>query len=379
MGTQAAPVHISALEQVLLLALELAAVRWRVVFCDLRTGKRRAITLPAWDRSGFVEQLRRAKQQLGLAGQVRVICCQEAGRDGFSVHHFLESLGLESLVIDAASVSVPRHQRRAKTDRLDAEGLMDRLVQYVTGAQQRVWRVVVVPSQEDEERRQLHRAREVLLADRKRIVCRMRSLLALVGVRLSSGKPLREIGALTCWDGSPLPTQLRLRLEDESERLALVQQQLRRLQARREQMVKQDTGMQMQLVRLLMRLQAVGMETAWYLVMECFGYRRFNNRRQVGAYPGLTPTPYDSGQSRREQGIGKAGNHRLRWILVELAWSWLRRQPASALSRWFRERFGGPGKRHRRVGIVALARKLQVALWQYVEHGIVPEGALLKS
>lgn len=377
MSTQAAPVHVSALEQVLLLALELAASRWRVVFCNLRTGKRRAITLPAWDRSGFGEQLRRAKQQLGLAGEVRVICCQEAGRDGFSVHRFLESLGVESLVIDAASVSVPRHQRRAKTDRLDAEGLMDRLVQYVTGTQ-RVWRVVVVPSPEDEERRQLHRGREVLLADRKRIICRMRSLLALVGVRLSSVRQLGEVGALTCWDGLPLPEQLRLRLEDEWERLALVQQQLRRLQSRREQMVQQGTSAQMELVRLLMKLQAVGMESAWYLVMECFGYRRFGNRRQVSAYPGLTPTPYDSGQSRREQGIGKAGNCRLRWILVELAWSWLRRQPDSALSCWFRQRFGA-GKRHRRVGIVALARKLQVALWQYVEHGIVPEGAVLKS
>ncbi len=204
---------------------------------------------------------------------------------------------------------------------------MDRLVQYVTGTQQRIWRVVVVPSREDEERRQLHRSREVLQADARRLVCRIRSLLALEGVRLTSRKQLREASELTCWDGSPLPEQLRLRLADELERLVLVQQQLRRLQARREQMIQQGTGLQLELVRLLMKLQAVGTESAWYLVMECFGYRRFRNRRQVSAYPGLTPTPYDSGQSRREQGICKAGNHRLRWILVELAWSWQRREP----------------------------------------------------
>jgi transposase len=379
MRTRAARIELSATEQVLLVSLELSSSTWKLVFGNRLSGERRRVDVKAWDQAGFAAQLSRARRKLGLPEGCRVISCQEAGRDGFAVHRFLLGVGIESLVIDAASVSVPRKQRRAKTDRLDADKLMDHLSHYC-GGDWSVWRVLYVPSEESEDRRRLHRELEVLKAERTRIRCRIQSMLATVGIRCRIGKDWDETrGQLRQWDGSALKPGLLLSLGLESKRLQHVEGSIRELKTERQRLVTQGQEPDLRMVQALAMLRALGEETSWYLVMECFGFRRFDNQRQVGACAGLAPTPYDSGQSRREQGIGKDGNRRLRWILIELAWGWLRLQPDSALSRWFRQRFGGDGKRHRRVGIVALARKLLVALWRYVDQGIVPEGAVLKA
>lgn len=378
MRRRAARIEISASEQILLMSVELSASVWRLVLSN-RQGERRRVEVKAWDQSGLVAQVRRSKRKLGLLDGARVIACQEAGRDGFSVHRFLLGVGIESLVIDAASLKVDRKRRRAKTDRLDAEKLMDELVHYCAG-DLGVWRVLYVPSEESEDRRRLHRELEVLKAERTRIRCRIQSMLATVGLRGRIGKDFEQtLEQLRQWDGSPLKAGLMLALQTEIKRLRHVEGSIGELKAARQKLVKEGSALDLQKVRALALLRSVGEEISWYLVMECFGFRRFDNPRQVGACGGLAPTPYDSGQSRREQGIGKDGNRRLRWILIEAAWGWLRLQPNSALSRWFRERYGGTGKRSRRVGIVALARKLFVALWRYLEQGIVPEGAVLKA
>lgn len=378
MRTRAARIEISASEQVLLMALELSASVWRVVFRN-RQGSQRQVEVKAWEQTELTDHVSRAKRKLGLPESARTISCQEAGRDGFSVHRLLLALGIESLVIDAASLRVDRKQRRAKTDRLDAGRLMDELVHYCAG-QLGVWRVLYVPSEEAEDRRRLHRELEVLKVERTRIRCRSQSLLATVGIRCRVGKDFEQtLEQLRQWDGSPLRSGLLLALRTEVRRLRHVEASIRELKAERQKLVKKGLTPDLQKVRTLALLRSLGEESSWYLVMECFGFRRFDNAKQVGACSGLAPTPYDSGQSRREQGIGKDGNRRLRWILIEAAWGWLRLQPDSALSRWFHERYGGGSKRHRRVGIVALARKLFVALWRYVEQGIVPEGALLKA
>jgi transposase len=378
MRTRVALGEPSALESILMVALELSARVWKVVFCDWSSGRRLRVDVQAWDRLSFEQQLARAKQRFGLDSGVRVISCQEAGRDGFSIHHYLESLGVESLVVDAASMSVNRKQRRAKTDRLDAESLMEHLVDHVRG-KRGVWRVLHVPDEQAEDRRHLHREMEALKSERTRVRNRLHSFLALHGLRMRVGPKLAEqLAELRRWDGSELPVGVKSRMQRLCERLVQIERQLRQIDAERELLIKSSVAKDIELVRRLLALRSLGKECSWYLAMECFAYRHFTNGKQVGAYPGLTPTPYASGQSRREQGIGKDGNQRLRWVMIELAWLWQRWQPDSALTIWFRERFGA-GKRHRRIGIVALARKLIVALWRYVEHGIVPAGAVLKA
>lgn len=377
MRTRAARVELSALESVLLLALELSRSTWKVVFSNRLTGARRRVDVKAWDQSAFIEQVRRAKQRLGLSPTVRVISCQEAGRDGFSVHRFLLSAGIESLVVDAASLSVSRKRRQAKTDRLDAEKLMDHLLRYL-GGEHSAWRVLHVPDEDAEDRRHLQRHLEALRRERLRIRCRILSLLATVGIRCRLSKRWGEhLDCLRQWNGAELPPTLQLRLEQDWQRLQLVESSIAELKARRRQLLASGTAQDLEIVRALQQLGAIGVEGAWWITTECLGHRSFQNQRQVGACAGLAPTPYASGDSSREQGIGKDGNHRLRWVLIELAWSWLRYQPDSAIARWYRERFGS-GKRNRRVGIVAVARKLLIALWRYIEHGIVPAGATLK-
>lgn len=377
MRTRAARVQLSAVEQILLVALELSRSTWKVLFTDRLSGQRRAVDVKAWDQEAFGEQLQRAKQRFGLPATVRVISCQEAGRDGFSVHRFLRSLGVESLVADAASLSVSRKRRQAKTDRLDAQKLMDHLLRYLAG-EHGAWRVLHVPDEEAEDRRHLQRHLETLRRERLRLRCRIYSLLATAGMRCRLTKQWGEqIDQLRQWNGELIAPTLRMRLEQDWKRLQLVESSIAELKALRRQLLASGKARDLDIVRLLQQLAAIGVEGAWWITTECLGYRHFQNQRQVGACAGLTPTPYASGDSHREQGIGKDGNHRLRWVLIELAWSWLRYQPKSAIARWYRERFGS-GKRNRRVGIVAVARKLLIALWRYVEHGIVPEGATLK-
>lgn len=379
MRTRAAlEVECTGVEEILFVSLELSASRWKLAMTVDWSTPVRVVSLAAGDLKALGEHLRRGRERFGLSESARVVSCYEAGRDGFWLHRYLLSCGIDNVVVDPSSLEVDRRRRRAKTDRLDAVKLLRNLLRWHRG--EKVWRVVRVPSVEAEDRRHLHRQLEVLKADRTRVTNRIKSLLATQGVRLAVGRGM--VGSLEqvrLWDGSPLPEGLRQRLEMEMSRWQALNEQIGDLKQKRRKLLKESQEPAIAQSRRLAALRAIGEEGSWLLVMECFGYRQFTNRRQVGAYPGLVPTPYDSGACSREQGISKAGNARLRAMLIELSWSWLRYQPDSELSRWFRERFGAGGKRSRRIGIVALARRLIIALWRYLETGVVPQGAVLKS
>lgn len=377
--THVAPVQSSG-DQALSVALELSAKTWKLALGVGRGHRPRRKDVGAGDRESLVREIETAKKRFGLPATAPVITCYEAGRDGFWVHRLLTSLGYRSLVIDASSTQVDRRRRRAKTDRLDAEMLLDHLLRYVAGAR-KVFRVLHVPSREAEDARHVQRQLEVLRRDRARITSRVRSLLATQGAFRAlkvNRKLLMELDKLQLWDGSQLMPGLLARLKAELQRWAEHSDRIQTLMAHRRQLQAAGAFGSQEAIRL-QRLKALAEESGWSFSVECFAYRKFTNGRQVGSYMGLTPTPYDSGESRREQGIDKAGNERLRWRGIEMGWLWLRYQPDSDLSRWYRRRFGEGSSRHRRIGIVALARKLVVALWRYLEHGVVPAGATLKA
>jgi transposase len=283
-------------------------------------------------------------------------------------------------VVDSASIEVNRRQRRAKSDGLDAGKLLNLLLRY-HGGEKKVWSVVRVPSVGDEDARQLHRELEELKDERTEHVNRIKGLLASQGLTAPEvNKQFADwLGKARLWDGSAVPAELQRRLLRELERWHLLGQQIKTLEDERRQRIRQDETPHVDKVRCLLDLWGIGFNGAWLLVYELFAWRRFANRKQVGACVGLTPTPYQSGDSRREQGISKAGNRRLRRLMVELAWCWLRWQPDSDLSRWYARRFGAGNGRSRKIGVVALARKLLIALWKYVEHGEIPAGARLAS
>lgn len=305
--------------------------------------------------------------------------CYEAGREGFWLHRWLEAEGIDNRVVDASSIEVSRRLRRAKTDRMDATRLMVLLVRFWCG-ERRVWSVVRVPSVEEEDRRHLHRELLTMKRDRTRLANRIQGLLANQGLRVDWRKPLtRQLDAVRSWDGSSLPPGLRARLDQEQERLELLNRQIEALETTRRERIRAERATPaVGKVSQLLTLQGVGSNSAWLYVMEFFGWRQFRNRREVGALAGLTPTPYQSGDSHREQGIAKAGNRHVRAMAIEIAWGWLRFQPESALTRWYETRFDHGSSRVRRIGIVALARKLLIALWRFLETGVVPEGAALK-
>ena len=368
----------NAVEGKLYMAMELSDKCWKLVFSD-GGEKRRHETMEAGHRMELVEAIRKAKEKFDLSSEAKVVSCYEAGRDGFWLHRYLVTLGVENQVVDSSSIETNRRKRRAKTDRIDGVKLLTMLIRY-WGGERGLWSVVRVPSVEDEEGRRLHRELASLNKERTRHRNRIRGLLVAQGLRLEpKGDFLQRLEALTLWDGAPLPLELKGELEREYQRLSLVEAQRRALEQTRKSRLRQADTASVQRVVQLMGLRAIGPNCAWLLVMEFFAWRGFRNRRQLGACAGLTGTPYDSGGSKRDQGISKAGNRRVRAMMIEIAWLWLRYQPNSKLSRWFRERFAGGGARMRRVGIVALARRLLVALWRYLEDGMLPEGAELKA
>ena len=240
--------------------------------------------------------------------------------------------------------------------------------------------MVRVPNGEDEDRRQLHRELEVLKEERKQHRVRIQSLLFTQGIDMSVGRDfLKKLEPLRCWNQEAIPAQLKRRMEDEYHRLQLVEAQIREVQKTRAEQVKvAENDAVIEKVRKLQGLVSIGLGSSWVFVMELFGWRSFQNRREVAGAIGLTPTPYNSGDSVREQGISRAGNRRVRKLAIEIAWCWLRLQPDSKLSRWYRQRFGGGGARMRRIGIVAMARRLMIDLWRYLESGTVPEGAIVR-
>jgi transposase len=286
-------------------------------------------------------------------------------------------MGYTVWVIDSASIEVSRRRRNAKSDGIDADKLVE-LMQRKALGEQRALRIVRVPDGEVEDQRQLPREREVILMERRRVLNQIGSQLFTQGYR----EVPESSRGLKAWLMQPraIGPYLRERLERDIERLALLEAQWRVIEKRLAEQVQQEQAHRIAgVAKALMQLSGIGLIGAWVLASELYGWREFRNRREVGAVLGLTPTPYSSGADQREQGISKAGNRRARSLLVELSWLWLRYQPESALSQWFMRRFSGGGKRLRRIGIVALARRLGVALWHYAAHGVVPEGAVLKA
>jgi transposase len=374
MDTMLIPQAKQATDRRLFIAFELAQRHWRLAFTD-GEGRPRLVTLEAGDRVAVRTAMAKARTHFGLDEATAVVSCYEAGRDGFWLHRWLLECGIENLVVDSGSIEVNRRQRRAKTDRLDALKLLSMLMRYV-GGERRVWTVLHVPTAEQEDARRPHRERERLERERLAHSNRIRGLLMLHNIRVKTiGGPKwrQRLEALR----AHLPAQLWAEIGRENDRLTLLLEQIRRLEAERAQSVAQADPAQEKTAKLV-KLVSIGPTSAWVLAREVF-WRTLRNRREVANCAGLAPTPYASGESAHEQGISKAGNRRVRVLTVQLAWCWLRYQPHSALAQWFNARFADGGSRIRRIGIVALARRLLIALWRYVEYGVIPAGATLKT
>jgi transposase len=366
----------AAATPVLYLAFELSWNSWKLAFTVGMGQKPRLRTIPARDTAAPLLEIKKAKARFGLPEQAPVVSCYEAGRDGFWLHRFLAHHGVDNRVVDSASIEVNRRQRRAKSDRLDVVKLVEMLIRWHNG-ETKVWSTVRVPTVEDEDRRQRHRELIELKAQRTEHSNRIKGLLASLGLDIVVNAKLPErLEALRQWDGAALPSGVKERILREFQRWQQVDAQVRERENCRRRAVRDDAEPEVEKVRRLLDLKGIGPVGAWILVREIFGWRQIKNRRELAALVGLTPTPYGSGDSQREQGISQAGNRRVRWVMIELAWGWLRYQPESALSRWDERRFGSGNARARKVGIVALARKLLVALWKYLEKDEMPEGAV---
>jgi transposase len=361
---------------VLYLAFELGWNEWKLAFATGPADSPRLKSIAGRDTAALLREIAKAKKRFGLADDACVHSCYEAGRDGFWLHRFLESHGIHNEVVDSSSIEVKRRRRRRKTDRLDAGKLVSMLIRWQQG-ERNVWSVVQVPSVADEDRRQLHRDLLELKAERTQHTNRIKALLAGCGLAAPAvdAQFPERLAKLRTWDGQPVPAELQQRLVREHERWQLVDRQIKDLTNERARRIRTAKDQSVDKVRRLLRLRGIGANSAWLYVMEFFGWRRIRNRKQLAALAGLTPTPHQSGDSDHEQGISKAGNRRLRTMAVEIAWCWLQYQPASALSQWYQKRFAKGSSRQRRIGIVALARKLLVALWRYLESGEVPAGA----
>jgi transposase len=314
-----------------------------------------------------------------MSTETQVFSCYEAGRDGFWIHRSLTDNGIDNKVIDSSSIQVDRRKRKAKTDSLDVKSLVDLLVRYF-GGEQRAFRVCRVPSVGEEDERRLHRERKRLIKERGSHTNRIGSLLIAHGIRIEINKHfLEKLAKAQSPAGYDLPEDLKAELEREYARYVQVDQQIKHLEKAQKERVKEAKTKSLEMISELMRFNGIGPQTSWILVMEFLGWREFKNRRQLGSCAGLAPTPYASGDMNREQGISKAGNVWVRSQMVEISWLWLRYQPGSGLAQWFERRYGGGSPRMRRIGIVALARKLLIALWRYVTQGVIPEGALLAA
>jgi transposase len=404
-ATRSDPATPIGMGATLFAAVELSLSSWVVVASAPGTDKTSKHGLPACDGPGLVALLRRLRERAErrCGRPVAVVVMQEAGRDGFWVHRLLEAHGIRSLVVDPSSIAVNRRSRRAKTDRIDAEAMLRTLMAWARGERQ-VCSMVRPPSREAEDARRLGREREALLAERIRHANRIKGLLATQGV-FDFEPTLRNrrarLAELRTPEGAALPPRLLAEIGRQVDRLELAMQQLAAVEAERdaafasERVVSPAAGKAGTRASgegdapaealpgdegpgaRLLRLHGVGPETASVLAGEAF-FRDFRNRREVASYAGLAPSPWQSGGIDREQGISKSGNARIRKTMGQLAWLWLRNQPDSALSTWYRERVRDGRGRVKRIAITALARKLLVALWRFVTHGLVPTGAVLK-
>jgi transposase len=383
-----APTAARSDDRTLFAALELSRKSWLVATNAPGEEKVSKRTLAAGDGRALLDLLAglREKAERRIGKPVKVVVIQEAGLDGFWLHRLLEANGLESRVVDPASIAVDRRKRRCKTDALDVDALLRTLMAWARG-ERRVCSMVRPPSPEDEDHRRLSREREALVKERIQHTNRIKGLLAAQGI--TDFEPLRpghraRLDGLTTGDGRPLPPRLTAEIRRQLARLEAVITDLKAVEAGRDALLADDTaavstaGGTPPAAAALSRLKGLGPEFVSILCLELL-FRSFNNRREVAAYAGLTPSPFKSGGIDREQGISKSGNPRLRKMMIQLAWMWIRYQPGSAISRWFAEFAGTKRGRIRRIGIVAVARKLLVALWRFATQGVVPDGAALKS
>lgn len=364
-------------ETVLYMAMELSNSSWKLGFSNGQRIRRKSIE--ARDRVRLTEEVQLAKQKLGLQPDTRVKVCYEAGRDGHWIYRWLSSEGFKVFEIDSSSIETARGRKHVKTDRIDVEKLLDLLIRYCLGFR-KAFRIVRVPSEEAEAEQRLHREDEYLVRQRARVTNRLKGLLVNQGIVEFSLKRGFEdwLETVQRWDGSGLSDALKTEIRRLYVQYQLLESQIAEIAQAYQQELLNDTAVAHKR-RQLEQLRSIGPKTSRVLSAEVFSWRVFNNGKQVGGMAGLTPTPSRSGDVNKEQGISKAGNRRVRRVMIELAWFWLKWQPGSHLSQWFNRRFARGGKRMRRVGIVALARKLLIALWRYVEFGVLPEGAVLKT
>jgi transposase len=365
-------------------SLELSRSTWVITSLSPGGGEKMSKhAVPSGDIPALLARLSQLKEKArARTGQVfPIIVIQEAGLDGFWIHRVLQQEGIESYVVDPASIATSRRRRRAKTDKIDGEALVRALLAYKRG-EPRVCAMVQAPTPHEEDRRRISREREVLTAERVQHVNRIKGLLFAQGI--GDDEPLHRnrrerLEELITGDGRPLPEGLKAQIRRELDRLELLIEQVKAVEAERDAVLAQaqaSPGVSAPAAQLL-TLRGIGPEAAAMLCSEGL-FRTFNNRKQVAAYAGLAPTPWQSGAVHRDQGVSKAGNPRLRTIMIQIAWLWLRHQPQSALALWFRERIKRTGGRLGKTMIVALARKLLVALWKYATAGVLIEGAILK-
>lgn len=363
--------------QTLFLSLELSKSTWRLT-CSIGPGVApRERRIAAGSAVAFIAELTRAKQRFGVPVDAPVRSCYEAGRDGFWVHRWLTGLGVENAVVDSSSIEVPRRARRAKTDRIDGRKLLAMLLR-VAGGERGVWKIVRVPSAEEEDQRHLARTLRAAKSDRTRTINRLRSLLATQGVTVAGSLRRFDVTRVRGWNGQPLLPGLQRRLMREGDQLVALTQQVRAFEVHQRAATRRPHDVAADQARRLRQLNGIGWNSAWLYASEIFSWRAIRNGRELGALAGLVAAPYQSGATQTTPGITKAGNRHWRAMAVELAWGWLRYQPTSALTRWYLARFHAGGPRARRIGIVALARKLLIAVWRYLEQGLLPEGAQLK-
>ena len=362
----------------LYLAFELSNRSWKLAFTSGLGQKPRLRSIPARDLQALTSEIAAARTRFRLPESAPLISCFEAGRDGFWLHRFLQSEpGRFNLIVDSASIEVKRRRRHLKTDRIDALKLLSMLIRYHNG-ETKVWSVIHVPSPEAEDARNLHRELLTLKSDRTRITNRIKGLLAAQGL---SAPPLvrrfsDHLDDHRLWDGTPLCPELRQRLEREWLHRCYVSDRIRLIEKIQAERLESSHDPALALVRQLMTLKGVGPQSAWLFTFEFFAWRNIQNRRQLAALCGFTPTPYQSGDESLDQGISKAGSSLVRAMAIQIAWGWLHFQPDSALTLWFQQRFANGGRRMRAIGIVAVARRLIIELWRFLETGTLPEGAV---
>ncbi len=378
-----APTAIRADLGAIFVSLELSRSTWQITSLSPGSGERMSKhSVRGGDIAGLLERLaqlqEKARTRTGKSFEIIVI--QEAGLDGFWIHRVLQKKGIDSYIVDPASVATSRRRRRAKTDRIDGEALVRALLTYKRG-EPRVCAMVKAPTPQEEDRRRLCRERKVLIAEQVKHVNRIKGLLFSQGI--FGYEPLRRnrrarLEELQTGDGRLLPEHLKAQIRRELDRLELLLEQIKTVEDERDLLLATEVTSAPTPAAILLNIRGIGPEFAAVLWSEGL-FRHFDNRRQVAAYAGLAPTPWQSGAVDREQGVSKSGNPRLRTTLIQLAWLWLRHQPQSALTLWFEARVKRNGGRLKKTTIVALARKLLVALWKYVTAGVVIEGAAMKT